>query len=624
MSGFENGNENGIGHRSGIDNKNKNKTGELDDHRGSDVRSGRFSASTVSLYDRAIAWLARQVETELKRFDPDTGRFLDNGGWAVTHQDIVLSIAYLYRTEHPYNRFYRDASALEIAGRAGDALRAFQYPDGKVEFVKTDGSRWGPIYMPWSMYHWVEAYGLLRSELDDNRRAEWEAGLTLAYEGIEDEMRASLQRHKEGGDSPVHNIPAWNAMALHRASQWLNRPEWSETAEQMILLTAKAQHEDGYWPEHGGPTTLYNLVYIHALGLYRLHGGTVPVLPVLERALRFHETFTYPDGSRVETVDGRTKYDPSPSPMGLVGLALVPGGRAYIERIVELGIESGRPWKQPHFAELLHYWNRYPAGSTADGKLAESAEPPISDKASTRTGPSPENNTPLFGREPVQTVHARTLVVKSGGWYVCLSGFTAPAVKSRWGQDRQSFVGVWRHGSGLVIGGGNSKHQPEWSTFEIATAAGERLYIPHRGEADASRREVRLDYGPRSLTIRLAAILEEGVRLVFRADHTPGEQAIVRLPLKLRQGLPLVASFGVNGTVTDQPVSGEAFPGEHFIRHNGWKLKLDGACRLEWPSLPFNPYAQDGAADLGEAVAIVAVRLLPDEPLGVLLTGSEE
>src|SRR5690606_21635857 len=128
--------------------------------------------------------LVEDVPRNLERFDPTTGRFLTGGGWAVTNQDIVYPLALLYRTPHPDNPYYGDDQILDIALRGADAWRDFQNPDGSVEFIKVDGSTWGPTFMPWSMYHWAETYALLRDKLDDARARRWQEGLTLAYDVI--------------------------------------------------------------------------------------------------------------------------------------------------------------------------------------------------------------------------------------------------------------------------------------------------------------------------------------------------------------------------------------------------------------------------------------------------------
>ncbi|MCB0079956.1 MAG: hypothetical protein KDE47_03455, partial [Caldilineaceae bacterium] len=242
--------------------------------------------------------LIEDVPMNLARFDESTGRFLTEGGWAVTNQDLVYPLALLYRTQHPDNPYFQDQHILGYACRGGDAWRDFQYPDGKVEFIKVDDSTWGPIYMPWSMYHWLETYALLRDELGDERRARWEDGLTLAYDGIAAGLAAGR----------VHNIPTWDGMATFRAGQIFDREDWREAGRNMIYRTVEEQQPGGYWLEHHGPTPSYNLVYVHAIGLYHFFSGDESVLDCLESATDFHIRYTYPDGRLVETIDGRVKY----------------------------------------------------------------------------------------------------------------------------------------------------------------------------------------------------------------------------------------------------------------------------------------------------------------------------
>ena len=45
-------------------------------------------------------------------------------------------------------------------------------------------------------------------------------------------------------------------------------------ADELIRNACAAQDPDGFWPEHQGPTVGYNIVYLHAFGLYHFHGGS--------------------------------------------------------------------------------------------------------------------------------------------------------------------------------------------------------------------------------------------------------------------------------------------------------------------------------------------------------------
>lgn len=524
------------------------------------------------LLDEAIPWLARNVEAELHKFDPSTGRFMEGQGWGLNCQHIMLPMAVLLLKDHPGNRFYRDEACYEMACRACDALRDFQYPDGKWEFVKVDGSRWGPYYLPWGFYYWLETYRNLRPMLDDKRRTYWEDGLQLAFSGIREE----LEQVKE-----VHNIPAWQAIGLHRASQLFGRPEWKQSADRIIRMTVDGQEPEGYWLEHFGPTPFYNLIYTNALGLYYYHGGSVDVLPVLERAAAFHNLFTYPDGTAVETIDGRFKYVRHPNPEGLLPFLPIPGGRRYVNYVVKQAIAQNAGWINACFAETLYYW---------DADVARPDAPA------------------LIECERIEARSAGALVVKEGGWYVCLSGFTSPNVESRWGLDRNSFIGVWNERTRLLIGGGNSKGQKEWSTFELRTADGRSICTPNAGSVCAERRTVVLGYESRTLEIALNAIEPGELRLQASAGLQDGDAGIWRLPIRLQlNGGTLESSVAPALQVTETDIRLDAESGEHWLRQGNWELRFSGPFRFEWPSYPFNPYAADGAADISYAIAVLSL-----------------
>ena len=278
--------------------------------------------------------MADAVARALPDFDERTGRFLskpegppapgakpEDLGWAVTNQDIIYPLAVLYTI--PGSDFHGDRTILNMALSAGDAIRDFQYPDGQVEFLKSDGSRWGPTFMCWTNYAWVEAYALLRDQIDEPRRKRWEEGLTLAHDG----------QAREIGNLHVHNIPCWKAMSCYRAGQIFARSDWQKAGTAMNRAVVAAQQPGGYWAEHDGPSTLYNHVYVHGLGLYYKFTGDEHVPPALEAAIDFHQTFIYPDGTPVETVDGRVKYDDRIMSMGWVGFSACPKGRRLAERL---------------------------------------------------------------------------------------------------------------------------------------------------------------------------------------------------------------------------------------------------------------------------------------------------
>lgn len=514
--------------------------------------------------------MADAVEEALARFDEATGRFItpptgpiapgarpEDLGWIVTNQDIIYALATLYL--EPGTRWQGDARLLEVIGRAGDAIREFQDPEGRVEFLKPDGSRWGMTYMGWTNYAWLEAWALLQGHLDQARLDRWREGLTLAHDGQAREI-AGLH---------VHNIPCWKAMSCYRAGTLMGREDWMRAGQALIAAAVEQQCPGGYWAEHGGPTTSYNLVYVHALGLYHIFSEDQAVLPALEAAADFHQTFTYPDGSPVETIDGRVKYHRRINPSAMVSLALVPQGRRLVRYLLE----------RPAFRDDLSS----PLGSHLTSlyhHLRDGAEAPINlDEPSFRT-----------------RFRDWAIVWREGPWFVCASAFVSPPVASRWGQDRQSFLSVWHQDLGLVIGGGNSKNQPGWSSFVTAGR-----YLPDAGRVAGDGRGVLLHYGD----VRCALNLDVRPDAVAIEASAEGASAVHQMVLRIGRGVALRCASGLEA-VTEAPLNWSTREMGDWLEAGGLRMELPAGARLRWPSMPFNPYAIDGAAGHGAEVAVLS------------------
>lgn len=523
---------------------------------------------------RILQVMAQGVEALLPSFDAQTGRFLsepdgpiapgarpEDIGWCVINQDIIYPLAVLYTT--PGTRFYGDHAILEMALRGGDAIRDFQYPDGQVEFLKVDGSRWGPTYMCWTNYAWLEAYWLLRDEMSAARRRRWEEGLTLAHDGQAREIR-SLH---------VHNIPCWKGMSCYRAGQIFVRADWQEAGTAMIRAVIAAQQPGGYWAEHGGPSTLYNYVYVHGLGLYYAFSGDESLLPALEAATRFHQTFTYPSGAPVETVDGRVSYHDRISTMGWTGFSATAQGR----RLVRYMAERLDPRR-----DLQRFQG---------GAIASAAEHLIGGK---------EAAINLDRATFRETYEDWAIVCRDGPWFACLSAFVCPPVASRWGQDRQQFLSLWHDDLGLILGGGNSKDQAEWSSF----VANGRL-MPDRGEVLPDAGGVALWYGHVRCLLRLELAGQKAI-ITAAAEGGPALQQFI---VQAKPGDTVRSAAGAQAILGDGALRWSPQQLGDWIEVAGCRITLPAGTQFCWPTMAFNPYAADGAAPFGSELGVLAARI---------------
>lgn len=542
----------------------------------------------TGIRERILAHLAAGVPQALRRFEKKTGRFLaENGGWAVTNQDIVYPLALLYRT--PGTTYSGKKQILEICGRAGDAWRDFQNPDGSFEFIKIDGSRWGKTFMPWSIYHWLETFILLRESLDSRRRSRWEKGLRLAYTGL----AAATAK------PAAHNISTWNGMSLTRAGQYFNRPDWLEIGRNQCRFSARQQHPHGYWPEGDGPTTLYNFVYMHALGLYHAFTGDRHMEPVLRRGTEFHTSFVYPDLTSVETIDGRVRYHHSPATRAWPAFSLFPKGRRLIRNMA--GLVLGKGGLEPALASAMQYLQDGPE------------EPLLQEGGACRT---------VYG--------GKALLCKAEDWFFCVSGYSAkPASRprfsrNRWIKTRSNCLSVWHRKTGLLIGGGNSRNDGLFSTFEVWEKGALRLepdsvsFSQQRG-----RQTARFRYGSVTCLLHVKPLSRGKLDLTFELPEATRKRATVRACFTLR--LPAQSAIGwtarakppVERAETADPQRAIAVSWDpagmyrdRRLKGPGWELEMPDESAFEYPVYPFNPYAIDNHAPAEECVGIITASFL--------------
>ena len=571
----------------------------------------------MDLCKTILTLLAPGVAAARKSFHAASGRFLaDNGGWAVTNQDVIFPLALLYTQEGTPCR--DDAALLELALRGGDALRDAQDEKGQWEFVKPDGSTWGKTYMCWSMYHWLEAFGLLRERMDAQRRQNWEEGLHLAFDGSSREL-------KERGR--VHNIPAWHAMALVRADQLLGNPAWRQVGQEMLARVVAAQDQEGYWPEGGGPTTAYNTVYVHALGLYYWFTRDERVLPALERATQFHLNFTWPDGSNVETIDGRVRHHRTLPWMGHPGFATSPAGRGFVRFLLDRMIENDK-------------------GGGSQSRYFAIGKPGLSGAlAATCLHVPPEGPEAQIPQEQPQfaaNFHGRALLRRQDGWMSCLSGYVNTEqdwltnFPNRWITDRQNFLSLWHEQSGLLVGGGNSKHQPELSSFAILAGRACK-YVPDQAElrsesaCDSSpqsrstaigRSILTLTYGSVVCELSVQVLGESEAQISFRVvscgQSVQGVGAIrAAITLPYLDGKPFCAPRRAGSVQLSakaefgHSVAADAPEDARWLSVGPLRLELPPDSNFAYPVYPFNPYAIDGASTPESAVGVVSTVLDP-------------
>jgi hypothetical protein len=488
----------------------------------------------------------------------------------------MLSAAVLFARRHPANPSFGDRKKLELALKLGDLTAAQSEKDAAED--KQD--------YEWEIHFWLDAYRLLEAELGAERRARWrrEFEKIAGWFAGQTAARIDFPRYQGPYIRTSTNHYALFASTTYLAGRVLARKEWEDLgARALHRLAAEEQTADGYWAEFtdNGPTTGYNYITLTGVALYGEHSGDPAALEALRRATDFHTHFTWPDGTPVETINGRNRHW-GVSAWGHFGFTHWPDGRRYAAFLA--GFFAGR---RPGSREL--------------GRLAQSAlyyhEGPL--------GTIPQER-PRFAHQMKVPAGIR----KTGPWTVCLSGLMDQPVESQFTLDRQGHLSIYHEKLGLVVTGANSKHQPELATFQLKTK-GQAAHLPlsSRLRMSDERDRLGLAYATFFAELEIPAPAEDRIPFRFAITETGRgrlEEAQLNLQLCLKAGEELETAWTKVELGKDRLELGPDRIGG-WIRHRGWTLRVDPAARLAWPVFPFSPYKNGPETELRHAVGVLTV-----------------
>jgi hypothetical protein len=442
------------------------------------------------------------------------------------------------------------------------------------------------------IHFWLDTYRLLDKELGEPRRARWKGEIDKIVRWFAGQTadRLDFPRYQGPYIRTSTNHLSLFASTVYLAGRVLGNAEWEKLGQKALhRLAAEEQTADGYWGEFtdNGPTTGYNYVTMCCVALYQEHSQDPAALEALRRATDFHKHFTWPDGTPVETINGRNRHW-EVSAWGHFGFSHWADGRRYAAFLTE----------------------RLP-GSLASrtlGRLAQNAlyfhDGP--------TAPIPQELPRSNYRMKVQAG-----IRKTGPWVVCLSGLIDVPVESQFTLDRQAHLSIVHEKLGHVVLGANSKRQPELATF-LERTRDRIITIPFSSRLRMSDDGDRLGLAYSTFFTDVEVPPPAPERLTFRFHITetgPGrfQEAQLNLQLRLHPG-EMLETAATRTLLDDKRIELGADELGGWIRHHGWTLRTDSAARLVWPVLPFNPYANGPEKELRHAVAVLSVPVKVEPP----------
>jgi hypothetical protein len=547
--------------------------------------------------------LARAVEQEVPLQAQD-GRFRqrlpeagdDELSWRVVGMQFIYAPALLYVSDHPSNSLYQDPQTLEMAVRAGDYLATCITESGEV-IPRVNGKPTNPLDSHRFLYCWIEAFELLREHLDEGRLKTWEAALKRAGKDLVLDLEPRIGRPKHTspflGYSPNHF--GLRASTIWRMGMVLGVPEWVSLTTGPIQRFTRMIQPGGYWEEHNGPTMNYDYLNTSVAALNWRYTSDPGAWAAIKASTDFHSHWCTPDGVDIHTIDQRNRshFRPGVS-FGLMSFTHFPEGRRWArfkllaalgedrDPLGSLGLSSlGR------IAQNLHYYEDGP-------------EAPIPQEA--------VNYRHELDRPAV--------VQKKGPWVYSISGLVSPERPlSQFYLDRTGPVSLWHEQTRHIIGGGNSKGQPQLATFSVKRGDGSWSHLPLDMLLESSDKGDTLCVAHEGFSLRLTISVqdEESVQFIVDSERTYNrleDTAFLNLPLVVRSGETISTGGGDTRTLSAETILLDTGTANGSVSYGKWKVSMPEETSFEWPVYTYSPYGSVRVPkNLRNALAVLSVEL---------------
>lgn len=504
-------------------------------------------------------------------------------GWS-HFPSAILMPAVLYIKADPANKWHRDPKMLQLALRIGDLLVKEQAEGNYSKRGDSD----------WDTYMWLETYRILENRLGEERRPRWKKALLEELSRLEPKLAKCV-------DYPWYNalfiITSPNHYAIYAsillvAGHVFDKPDWVKMSTKVLhRYCVREQAADGYWGEdsQAGPTTGYDYLTSTQIALYWEYSKDPDALKALRRNTYFHEYFTYPDGTPVETINDHNRYWGAPM-WGQFGFSHFPDGRRYAAFLTthfpfdgNVNADNGDMLSFGRIAQNLLYFH--------EGK----------------TAPIPQDL-----RNYAHAMKIPAGIRKTGPWVVTYSGIIAPPVsQNNFFLDRQGNLSVFNEKARLIISGANSKHQPELATFtEVIGKDSIHMPVSAYFKMGDKSDKLALAYNVFFATIDVPRPTTSKLTFDITTTYKYGEAVSeLNLQLMLKPGSILETGSGKKIKLGGDKIELDDASLGGWIKDNGWKMQIPQGAHLVWLVYPYNPYRGKLETDLSKAIGRLFIPL---------------
>lgn len=483
-----------------------------------------------------------------------------------------IYFAWLYTLDRPDNPYFKDSNTLARAVSGWDFYATQISAEGKARVITYD-RYWHDAVDEWGCYYWINTIALLDPYLPSETKARWNECIDRIAVAMEEVAQATLnevgylERLSSGS---ISNHFVWTLLCLYRHASV--RGDGPSCDRNRVRFEQVLEHQlpSGTWTESGTLVIGYGEVTICAVSLFGIFDDNARAAEAVRRNLDYRLQTLYPNFRGNDCLEGRVHYSPGIFPYTAATFGNSREGKTYLARWIDylqleqpeerrlsealqgLAVVSDLATHLPNVDILMD--DRLPAGSS------ETLWPDL-----------------------------KARITRRDQWTVTMCCLLPSMDRSRWIMERQNLISVFHEKGGLVIGGGHSIAQPEFSTFNVISD-GTMQYLHRQGEL--TDRGMTLRYGKCNCLVS-CQVNDGVVHLRYEVeDLLELDRVLINLPVWVENRQLGIGEDSLN--CNDNAFCVE-IPSGDSLKIGSIRLTSTRHACLRYPIQAFDPYHQNQA-----------------------------
>jgi len=402
---------------------------------------------------------------------------------------------------------------------------------------------------------------------------------------------SSLEYKDELEKHIARNHFIWTVLCCYRYGMLYNRQDLMRLATGVMEDIVKHQSPEGTWLEGGSPVIKYAEVSTAAVSLFEHFTGNKKLQVAVEKCLDYTLNTIYPDFSKIGCIDGRNRHTRDISPYTAPTYYKYEGGIAYLSE-----------WSR-YFDEVVKFDGQDRTAATIMTSILSALPEEI---------PYVQENVNKY--VPARTLYPnlKTSIIRESPWTIPLCCLEQKLFDSRWVLHRQNLFSIFHEKHGLIIGGGHSISQPQFSCFNVITG-GKSYYMYEEGQLMAVDDGMQLVYGGRECNITISKMDQNELVIEYAVEKLHETDRVY-------VNIPLYGGLGSSITINEkemiwekQFMASEIFANESFV-YKGLSLSISEDAVFNYPVFPYNTHNRKQFKNYNEVYGIVTIELDYNKP----------